>query len=375
VTGPGARSLPPMDVAGRLERLGAALDGTEPRCDAVVVTHLTNVRYLTGFTGSAALLVVGREGPAALVTDGRYEEQAAGELAAAGAQVEVHVGRTLARQQELVVDRVGAAATVGLEADHVSWTDQRRYAASWFPEATLAPTTGLVEALRRSKDPGEVARIEAACAIADAALAEVLEQLDAGPTEAAFARALDDRMRDLGADGLSFETIVASGPNGSRPHHRPGPRPVERGDLVVVDFGALVDGYHSDMTRTVAVGGPDALDPEQRRMVAVVAEAQAAGVAAVGPGVPAKAVDEACRTVIADAGWAEAFVHGAGHGVGLDIHEDPRVGATADATLAPGHVVTVEPGVYLPGQGGVRIEDTVVVTTEGRRTLTRAPKS
>jgi Xaa-Pro aminopeptidase len=364
-----------MDVAGRLGRLRAALRGTERPCDALVVTHLTNIRYLTGFTGSAALLVVGREGPAALVTDGRYEEQAAGEVAAAGADVEVLVGRSLARQQELVVERLAGVSAIGLEADHVSWAEQRRFAEGWFPDATLVPTSALVEVLRRSKDPGEVARIEAACAIADAALADVVGLLEGAPTEAGFARSLDDRMRDLGADDLSFETIVASGPNGSRPHHRPGPRPVQPGDLVVVDFGALVDGYHSDMTRTIAVGGLEALGPEQRRMVAVVAEAQAAGVAAVGPGVPAKAVDEACRTVIAEAGWADAFVHGTGHGVGLDIHEDPRVGATADATLAPGHVVTVEPGVYLPGQGGVRIEDTVVVTTEGRRTLTRAPKS
>ena len=144
---------------------------------------------------------------------------------------------------------------------------------------------------------------------------------------------------------------------------------------MVIDFGALVDGYCSDMTRTVAVGGPGGLDPEQRRMLEVVGAAQAAGVAAVGPGVPTSAVDEACRAVIAEAGWADAFVHGTGHGVGLDIHEAPRVGATTDATLAPGHVVTVEPGVYLPGHGGVRIEDTVLVTATGRRTLTRAPKS
>ena len=369
-----ARSLPAMDVAGRLGRLAAALAATDPPCQALVVTHLTNLRYLTGFTGSAGLLVVPPDGPGTLVTDGRYEEQAAEEVAAAGAPVEVRIGATLAAQQELVTALVASADAVGLEADHVSWADQRRYASTWFPDATLVATTGLVEELRCTKDAGEVARIEAACAIADAALAEVAPLLEQGPTEAAFARALDDAMRAGGADDLSFETIVAAGPNGSRPHHRPGPRPIERGDLVVIDFGALVEGYHSDMTRTLAVGGPEALDAEQRRMVAVVAEAQAAGVAAVGPGVPAKSVDEACRSVIAAAGWGDAFVHGTGHGVGLDIHEAPGVAASADATLAPGHVVTVEPGVYLPGQGGVRIEDTVVVTPEGRRSLTRAPK-
>jgi len=220
-----------------------------------------------------------------------------------------------------------------------------------------------------------VARIEAACAIADAALAEVAPMLEDGPTEQAFALALDTEMRRQGADDISFDTIVAAGPNGSRPHHSPSDRGIERGDLVVIDFGALVDGYHSDMTRTIAVGGPAALDETQTRMLEVVRASQAAGVAAVAAGVSTKEVDAACRSVIAEAGWGDAFVHGTGHGVGLDIHEEPRVSTVTDAMLAPGHVVTVEPGVYLPGHGGVRIEDTVVVTRSGCRTLTRAPKS
>ncbi|MEO7427815.1 MAG: M24 family metallopeptidase, partial [Acidimicrobiales bacterium] len=229
--------------------------------------------------------------------------------------------------------------------------------------------------LRAVKDSGEVARIEAACAIADDALAAVLPLLEDGPTEAAFALALDGEMRRRGADDVSFATIVAAGPNGSRPHHEPGSRPIERGELVVIDFGALVDGYHSDMTRTVAVGGVDGLDATQRRMVEVVTAAQAAGVAAVRAGDPSKVVDAACRAVIEEAGWGDAFVHGTGHGVGLDIHEAPGVSSGSDATLAAGHVVTVEPGVYLPGHGGVRVEDTVVVTIDGCRTLTCAPKS
>jgi Xaa-Pro aminopeptidase len=233
----------------------------------------------------------------------------------------------------------------------------------------------LVEALRLVKDDGEVARIEAACGIADAALAAVASQLEDRPTEAGFALELDTEVRRQGADDLSFETIVASGPNGSRPHHSPSGRRIERGDLVVIDFGALVDGYHSDMTRTIAVGGPSSLDDTQTRMVEVVRAAQQAGVEAVRAGASTRDVDAACREVITEAGWGEAFVHGTGHGVGLDIHEEPRVSWAADATLAPGHVVTVEPGVYLPGHGGVRIEDTVVVTESGCRTLTRAPKS
>lgn len=365
-------ALPAMDVAGRAGRLRSGLD--EAGCDALLVTHLTNIRYLTGFTGSAALVVAdGAE--LVFVTDGRYEEQAQGELAAAGVDAHVEVGRTEEAQRDIVGARLAGAGRVGLESEHVSWADQRRYETAWFPKAALVPVAGAVEALRLVKDPGEVARIEAAGAIADAALAAVRPLLDDGPTEAAFALALDDEMRSRGADDLSFATIVAAGPNGSRPHHTPSMRVIEPGDLVIIDFGALVDGYHSDMTRTIAVGGLDALDATQRRMVAVVTKAQAAGVDAVRAGASTRDVDAACREVIADAGWREAFVHGTGHGVGLDIHEAPKVSWAADATLADGHVVTVEPGVYLPGHGGVRVEDTVVVTATGCRPLTRAPKS
>jgi Xaa-Pro aminopeptidase len=221
------------------------------------------------------------------------------------------------------------------------------------------------------KDDGEVARIELAAAIADDALAAVRPLLLEVPTEAAFGLALDTEMRRLGAAARSFETIVASGRNGAKPHARPGPRRVQRGDLVVIDFGAMVDGYRSDMTRTVMVGEPTA---EQTRLLEVVTAAQAAGVAAVGAGVGCKDVDAACRAVIIDAGWGDRFVHGTGHGVGLDIHEAPWVNSRSAATLAPGHVVTVEPGVYLPEVGGVRVEDTVLVTEAGSRPLTRAPK-
>ncbi len=364
--------LPPVAVGDRIDRLRALVGAAGSQ--ALLVTHLTNVRYLTGFTGSAGLLLVEQDA-AVLVTDGRYEEQAPEQLAAAAAPVEVAIGRTEGDQRALVQAACRGTGPLALEVDHVSWADQRRYGADWFPGTELVPASGLVEQLRAVKDPTEVARIEGACRIADTALATVLPQLDERPTERAFGLALDDAMRRQGADDRSFETIVASGPNGSRPHHRPGDRMIETGDLLVVDFGALLEGYHSDMTRTIAVGGLDTLDSTQRRMLEVVTEAQAAGVAAVRPGVSTSDVDAACREVIAEAGWAEAFVHGTGHGVGLDIHEDPRLSWTGTATLADGHVVTVEPGVYLPGHGGVRIEDTVVVTESGSRTLTRAPKA
>jgi Xaa-Pro aminopeptidase len=244
-------------------------------------------------------------------------------------------------------------------------------ASSWFGEAEVVPTEGLVADLRKVKDEGEIARIAEAARSADDALASVRSRLLEGPTEAELGLELDFAMRRLGAADVSFETIVASGPNGAKPHHRPSTRTIGEGDLVVLDFGALVDGYHSDMTRTYCVGEPT---DTQRRMWDVVAESQRAGVAAVRPGVEGREVDQVCRAVIAEAGWGDAFLHGTGHGVGLLIHEDPRVSSAAEGMLAAGHVVTVEPGVYLPEHGGVRIEDTVVVTADGCRPLTHTPK-
>lgn len=362
-------SLAPLAVAGRAERLQGGLADAE--VDALLVTNLTNIRYLTGFTGSAALLLVG-PGGLTFVTDGRYGQQAEAQLTAAGVDAAIEVSGS--GQQDLVTAAVAAAgvARLGLEADAVTWAAQRTYDRTWFPDLELVPTSGLVASLRREKDDGEIARIAAACAVADVALAEVRPRLAERPTEVEFGLELDTAMRRLGADDVSFETIVASGPNGARPHHRPGTRTIAEGDLVVIDFGALVDGYHSDMTRTIMVGEPTAT---QARMYDVVAEAQAAGVAAVADGVAARDVDDACRSVIERAGWSDAFLHGTGHGVGLDIHEDPRVGQTSTATLSTRCVVTVEPGVYLPEHGGVRIEDTVVVTDGGCRPVTLTHKS
>lgn len=365
---PDLDALPPMSTPDRLDRLRVAM--ADAGLDALLVTNLTNIRYLCGFTGSAALLLVTAD-DAVFVTDGRYTTQSTAELAAAGVAARVEVPATMAAQQEVIAAAGGAASRVGLEADDVSWSAQRRYGTEWFTSAELVPTSGMVEALRMVKDAGEVARMEAAAAIADVAFSRVRHRLADRPTEAEFALELDTEMRRLGAADVSFETIVASGPNAARPHHRPGPRVVTDGDLVVVDFGALVDGYHSDMTRTQWVGEPT---PTQRRMWEVVAESQAAGVAAVASGVAVGEVDAACRSIIDSAGWGDAFLHSTGHGVGLDIHEQPRVAGTATDVLAEGWVVTVEPGVYLPDHGGVRIEDTVLVTAQGCVPLTRAPK-
>jgi len=371
VNGTDGAVLGPLNVAGRLDRLRPRM--TEARCDALLVTDLANVRYLTGFTGSAAVLLVGDD-QALLVTDGRYRTQAAEQLSGSGVagDVELFVGGG-AEQRQALVAALSAAPwrRLGLEADAISWAAQRRWD-SELRESELIPTSGLVEGLRLVKDEGELARMAHAAAVADAALADVLSLLSAGTTEANMALALDSAMRRGGAEDRAFETIVASGPNSAKPHARPSDRRMEPGDAVVVDFGAVYDGYRSDMTRTFFVGGAPSGD--MARVLEVVAAAQAAGVAAVGPGVVTGDVDRACRQLVADAGFGPAFEHGTGHGVGLHVHEAPAVAAGATAILEPGVVVTVEPGVYLAGRGGVRIEDTVVVTDDGCRPLTRFPK-
>jgi Xaa-Pro aminopeptidase len=359
-----APALPSLDVARRLDRLRARLGDAE--VDALLVTNLANVRYLTGFTGSAGLLAV-TSSAALLTTDGRYRTQSAEQVEESGADVEITVGGVQA-QREAVQALLSDVSRVGLEADDVSWAASRRWADAL---SEVVPTSGVVEALREVKDGGEIARMARAAAIADAALAEVLATL-ARSTEEEFALALDTAMRHHGAEGTAFETIVAAGPNSAKPHHRPTGRVVQAGDPVVVDFGAIYEGYRSDMTRTFSVGGEPS--GELARVFEVVRTSQADGVAAVHPGTGAKDVDDVCRKVIADAGWAEAFEHGTGHGVGLDIHEAPTVSPLGTAILSPGVVVTVEPGVYLPGVGGVRIEDTLVVTEDGSRALTTFTK-
>jgi Xaa-Pro aminopeptidase len=356
-----------MDVAPRAARVRAALAAHE--CDALLVTGLPNIRWLTGFTGSAARVVVLPD-ELVLVTDGRYGEQAEVELAAAGVDATVLVGRSQAAQRDLLAALVRPVARLGLEAEHVSWSAQRDYTQA-FGASTLVPTVGIAEELRQVKDDGEVARIEFAADIASAALDSMLPFLSTEPTEVAFALGLDTEMRRLGAQGPSFDTIVAAGANAGFPHHQPDERRITEGDLLVIDYGALVDGYHSDMTRTLAVGD---VSPERAEMLALVTEAEALGVAAVAAAVDARVVDETCRTHIAASGWGDAFTHGTGHGVGLLIHEAPWVNATSTDVLRLGAVVTVEPGVYRGPLGGARVEDTVLVTADGCRPLTKTPK-
>jgi len=338
----------------------------------MLVSDLVNVRYLSGFTGSnAALLVFADDRTPVLATDGRYRTQAAQQAP----DLEIAIERACGRH---LVGRAAAAGVrrLGFES-HVVTVDGFDGLSAEAGATELVRASGTVEALREVKDAGEVALLRLACEAADAALTDLIERggLRPGRTEREVSRELENLMLDHGAEGVSFETIVAAGPNSAIPHHRPTDAVLSAGDFVKIDFGALVAGYHSDMTRTFVLGR--AAD-WQHEIYHLVAAAQRAGREALRAGANLQDVDAAARQVIIDAGHGERFGHGLGHGVGLQIHEAPGINATAAGTLLAGSVVTVEPGVYLPDRGGVRIEDTLVVADETSghtpELLTRFPK-
>ena len=357
------RNLPRINHDYRLTELRRVME--EQSIDRFLTVDSVSIRWVSGFTGSAGQLLVGAS-CAYLVTDGRYAEQALREIS--GTDIELFVGNG-AEQKHFLSAQLTNSKTLTLESERITWGAVE--ALKQQIDAEVKPSSDLIAGLRREKDPGEVARIETAAAIADEAIAQVLSQLAEGPTEIEFARTLDAAMLDRGAEALSFETICASGPNAAAPHARPSSRVISSGDLVVLDFGAVIDGYHSDMTRTYMVG--DADDSSQD-IIRSVTEAQQRGCEVIRPGVKASEVDEACRSYLADKGLADYFVHGTGHGVGLEIHEAPWINSKSSEILKEDQVVTVEPGVYLPGVGGVRVEDTVLITSSGFRRLSSAPK-
>jgi Xaa-Pro aminopeptidase len=360
--------VPDIQMARR-ERLRAQL--RETGADALLVTDLLNIRYLTGFTGSNAALLLHAEDERRTVfcTDGRYTTQSADQVP----------------DLERVLDRASATALLvrageraadyrrlGFESHHVSVEDYEAFAAT-AEGIELRRAPGLVEALRVIKDETEVEALRMACAAADRALADLLEHggIRPGRTEREVARELEGRMLDHGSSGPSYESIIAAGANSAIPHHRPTDKVLAAGEFVKMDFGATVDGYHSDMTRTIVLGEPAGW---QREVYELVYRAQAAGRAAVLPGRETVDVDKAARQVIDEAGHGEEFPHGLGHGVGLEIHEAPRLAKNGAGTLSVGMTVTVEPGVYLAGRGGVRIEDTLVVRDSAPELLTLSSK-
>jgi Xaa-Pro aminopeptidase len=343
----------------RRARLAARV--AEHGADAALITRLVNVRYLSGLVSSNAALLVRADGTAVLATDGRYAGTAARDCP----------------DLECVIDR-DTAGSLGARArgrlafeEHDVTVEAHRTLAGRLDHLELVPLGRAVEELRRIKDEEEIDLLREACAITDRAFDAVLPFIRPGRTEREIAIVLERSMVDLGAERPAFASIVASGPNGAIPHHVPGSRAIESGDLVTMDFGALYGGYHADMTRTVAVG-PAVGDLEE--VYALVAAAQQAGVEAARPDAETKDVDAAARDVIAAAGHGDDFPHGLGHGVGLEIHEAPLLGYDKTGKLTDRVPITVEPGVYIAGRGGVRIEDTLVVRTDGAELLTKTTK-
>jgi Xaa-Pro aminopeptidase len=352
-----------MDHSLRRKRLAARL--SELGLDALLVSHLPNVRYLTGFTGSNGQVVVAAEG-SVFLTDGRYTEQARHEVP------DVDRMTYLEGFERTVGAAIGGLGvrTLGFEAHGVTYGAWAKLAER-LEGIDLVPTDDEVEQLRWVKDSDELRMLEHAQEATDQAFEAILERLARGMSERQVALELELAMRRAGADGLSFETIVAFGENAAEPHHEPNHRALDEGDVVKLDFGALWQGYHADMTRTIAFGKPPA---ELRAIHEIVRGAQQAGIDAARSGVSGAAVDAASRGVIEDAGYGDFFTHGLGHGVGLEIHEGPRLMRGGEQVLPAGTVVTVEPGIYVPGLGGVRIEDMVEVAEDGCRTLPTTTK-
>jgi Xaa-Pro aminopeptidase len=354
----------PMD---RADRVAAKL--AERELDALLVTDLVNVRWLTGYTGSNGLALVGPNSQRVFLTDFRYLTQAS-EQVADGWQREIAPELQQA-VTGFAVPAEGGTLKLGFDDAHLSVKDHAALAGRIAEGVALVGASGIIEDLRAVKDADEQARIRAAAQLADAALSEVLTRGLAGRTERDVALDLEMTMRRAGAESVSFPPIIASGTHSALPHAVPRDAVIPKGTLVTIDWGAQLDGYASDCTRTYATGE---LDPRDREIYELVLKAQLESLAAVRAGAGGREVDAVAREIITAAGHGEHFGHGLGHGVGAEVHEGPRLSQRSEATLEVGQVVTVEPGVYVPGAVGVRIEDLAIVTADGADVLTSLPK-
>ena len=334
--------------------------------EGAYITKPSNLYYLTGFTGEGILAVT--PGDALIVTDFRYTEQAGRQAPG----IPVEMVRKGADHAAIAWRMFSSAGTerVYIEDDHVT-VRMCEHLKEVMAGAQLQSLAGVPEKMRAVKDEEEIACIRRACAISCEAFEDLLSFAKAGMTEKQIQLHLDYKMMELGSEGLAFDTISASGPNGSLPHAVPSDRPVARGEMLTLDFGARYRGYDADMTRTIAFGEPSA---EMRRIYDTVLRAHTECKTMLAPGVECKSVDAHARDIIDGAGYRGRFGHSLGHGVGIDIHENPRLSAASEDILCPGHIVTVEPGVYLPGLGGVRIEDTCVITEPGYESLVPASR-
>lgn len=334
--------------------------------DALLVTHLPNIRYLTGFSGSNALLLAAGK-HCTLFTDSRYREQAAEEVQAARVVIPAKGDLWKAAGQ-----RAARLKRLGIESDRVSVAQRARLLKHW-PQAPrgLKPVAGWIEDQRAIKEPEEIAAIRRAVELASSVFSKALKKVVSGTPEIEAAGWLEYCLRRAGGEGLSFDTILASGPRSALIHGRASAAPLPRKGFVVMDYGVVLNGYVSDMTRTVHLGRAGS---KERTVYAGVLAAQLEAIRAVRAGATAASVDRAARQRLRQQGWGRYFAHSTGHGVGLEVHEAPRLAATSKETLAAGQVITIEPGVYIPGWGGVRIEDVVLVTERGAEVLTPTPK-
>lgn len=357
----------------RINRLCHSLTELETEIDALLVTDETNVRYLSGFTGDSSWLLVRRSGAATILSDGRYEIQLRQECPNLPAMIRPPSQKI----NDLLVQAVCDDSTltrIGMEADHVrvamlgAWQEKME-------EITWVETSGLVENLRAIKDAGEIATIRRSIVIAQQAFRAVTARFSSTKTEQDIHYELEAEMRRLGAAGVSFHPIVAAEPRGALPHYRPGNIPLGACRTLLIDWGAKVDGYCSDLTRTLhRPGTRSATSDRYAAAYEAVLESQLAAIAKIRDGVAAVDVDRAARSVLEKSGLGDAFQHGLGHGFGLEIHENPRLGPNSEETLRSGMVVTVEPGVYFEGEFGIRIEDDVLVTDSGCELLSDLPK-
>jgi Xaa-Pro aminopeptidase len=360
-----------MDHKGRLKRLQMAFDSDS--LDGLLVTHLPNVRYLCGFTGTSGILAIFESG-SVFLTDGRYREQARTEVQ--GARVVIARKPPLAAAAEWLIENKGKVGgkrprKLGIEGEHLTVAGRTQLARLLRAEFRLRETRGLVERARMVKDADEIACLRAAAVLGASLFERALEVIGPGVKENEVAAEMEYAARRAGAEEMSFSTIIAAGKRSALPHGRASRAAIPARGFLVCDFGVILSGYCSDRTRTVHVGRASS---QARRMYEAVREAQAAAIEAVKAGVSVAEIDAAARMVLKDKGLARHFTHSTGHGVGLEIHESPRIAAGQSEVLRPGMVITIEPGVYIAGSGGVRIEDMVVVTGPGCEVLAPASK-
>ena len=355
-----------MNYGIRQRKLAAELD--HAGVDALLITHLPNIMYLCGFTGTAGVLLVfaGRWRPV-FVTDGRYTQQANEEVQ----EARVVISRKPAWMAACERAQKAGVARLGVEAQHISYGLHHAIAKQVRGKMRLKAVSRLIEGLREAKDPDEVRHIRAAAALGDDLFQTALSAIRPGVPETLVAGKMEMHARSKGAEKMSFDTIVAAGARSALPHGRASAQPIPASGFIILDYGVILAGYCSDMTRTVHMGR---VSRTHRRMYAAVLEAQLASIAAVRPGVEAGAVDRAGRQVLKKAGYGAYFTHSTGHGVGIEVHESPRLARGQTQQLAPGMVVTIEPGIYIPEEGGVRIEDMVLVTETGHEVLTTVTK-